>query len=167
MFHEVLFCLIGLIDGVGEEFPLTGNKPVSCLLNEVDSSAMKFPADADLLGPSDVYEESVAFLQVQRLLSPKMEKHQLSQKREKVVVHMTHPVVKNPWTRVSLRTIEPLSYLIVDKSHPLQANRTDKLHDPRAVLDTIPYSRVFYHAVSRGFRSMSFTFHNSRQKNCS
>jgi len=132
-------------NGVGEEFPLTGSKPVSCLLNEDDSYAMKFPADADLLGPTDVYDESVAFLQVQRLLSPKVEKHQREGKR---VVHTTHPVVKNPWTRVSLRTIEPLSYLIVDKSHPLQGNKTDKLHDPRAVLDTIPYSRVFYHAVS-------------------
>ena len=34
----------------------------------------------------------------------------------------------------------------MDLSHPLQNNQTDKIHDKAAVLDTIPYSRVFYHA---------------------
>ena len=47
---------------------------------------------------------------------------------------------------VSLRSIEPVSYSIVDLSHNLQGGKTDKLHDQSAVLDTIPYSRVFYHA---------------------
>ena len=54
--------------------------------------------------------------------------------------------MKNAWKRVSLRSIEPLNYNIIDLSHPLQAGRTDKLMDKAAVLDTIPYSRVFYHA---------------------
>ncbi len=47
---------------------------------------------------------------------------------------------------VSLRSVEPLSYLIVDLSHNLQGGKTDKLYDQACILDTIPYSRVFYHA---------------------
>ena len=47
---------------------------------------------------------------------------------------------------MSLRSIEPVSYAIVDLSHNLQGGETDKIHDPSAVLDRIPYSRVFYHA---------------------
>lgn len=50
------------------------------------------------------------------------------------------------WTRVSLRSIEPVNYSIIDASHPLQGGRTDAIMDDKAVLDTIPYSRVFYHA---------------------
>lgn len=51
-------------------------------------------------------------------------------------------VVKDPWKRVSLRSIEPVSYSIVDLSHNLQGGKTDKIHNQAAVLDTIPYSRV-------------------------
>ena len=54
--------------------------------------------------------------------------------------------MKHPWKRVSLRSIEPVSYAIVDLSHNLQGGKTDKIHDPSVVLDRIPYSRVFYHA---------------------
>lgn len=54
--------------------------------------------------------------------------------------------VDKPWTKVSLRSIEPINYSIVDLSHPMQGGRMDGIHDQRAVLDTIPYSRVFYHA---------------------
>lgn len=44
-----------------------------------------------------------------------------------------------------MRSIEPLSYAIVDVSHPRQGGRKDRIHHEEAVLDTIPYSRVFYH----------------------
>ena len=44
-----------------------------------------------------------------------------------------------------MRSIEPLSYAIIDTNHPLQGGKTDSLHNAKAVLDTIPYSRVFYH----------------------
>ena len=54
--------------------------------------------------------------------------------------------MQKAWTRVSLRSIEPVNYSIVDASHPLQGGRTDAIMDEKAVLDTIPYSRVFYHA---------------------
>ncbi len=54
--------------------------------------------------------------------------------------------VDRPWLRVSLRSIEPINYSIVDLSHPQQGGRNDGIHDQAAVMDTIPYSRVFYHA---------------------
>lgn len=47
---------------------------------------------------------------------------------------------------MSLRSIEPVNYKIVDLSHPLQGSQMDGIKDERAVMDTIPYSRVFYHA---------------------
>jgi len=34
----------------------------------------------------------------------------------------------------------------VNLNHPLQGRKTDKIHSPKAVIDTIPYSRVFYYA---------------------
>ena len=54
-------------------------------------------------------------------------------------------VVKHPWQRVSLRSIEPLSYSIVDLSHNMQGGKTDKIHNKAAVMDTIPYSRVSWY----------------------
>ncbi|KAL7541610.1 hypothetical protein ACHAXR_013351 [Thalassiosira sp. AJA248-18] len=130
----------------GEEFPLCGDRPVSCLLNEFGVKK-SCPADAELLG-SILYQDNIQFL---------LDKGLLSQKTvsvvsgtflgvEKVAVYSTHPVVKSPWKRVSLRSIEPLSYSIVDLSHNLQGGKTDKIHNQAAVMDTIPYSRVFYHA---------------------
>jgi DEAD/DEAH box helicase domain-containing protein len=47
---------------------------------------------------------------------------------------------------VNLRSIEPITYTIVDLSHPGQGGNIDGIHDPNAIMDTIPYSRVFYHA---------------------
>jgi DEAD/DEAH box helicase domain-containing protein len=127
----------------GEEFPLTGDRPVSCLLNENSSDESSFccPSDCDLFGgPSNGYYEGVNTLAKSGHLSPK----KVQQTDE--TIYSTHPVLKNSWKRVSLRSIEPVSYSIVDLSHNLQAGKTDKLHHQSAVLDTIPYSRVFYHA---------------------
>lgn len=47
---------------------------------------------------------------------------------------------------MNLRSIEAINYAIVDLSHPLQGGKMDGISDERAVLDNIPYSRVFYHA---------------------
>ncbi len=58
----------------------------------------------------------------------------------------TQKSIDRPWLRVSLRSIEPINYSIVDLSHPQQGGRNDGIHDQAAVMDTIPYSRVFYHA---------------------
>ena len=54
--------------------------------------------------------------------------------------------MKDAWKSISLRSIEPLNYSIVNLNHPQQAKRVDRIYHKDAVLDTIPYSRVFYHA---------------------
>lgn len=59
--------------------------------------------------------------------------------------HSPSQSIKNPFSRISLRSIEPISYSIVDLSHAKQDGRNDGIHDKAAVMDTIPYSRVFYH----------------------
>jgi DEAD/DEAH box helicase domain-containing protein len=64
----------------------------------------------------------------------------------KISVFRTHSSIKNPWTKVSIRSIENVNYDIVDLTHPMQANRMDGSHNEAAVLDNIPYSRIFYHA---------------------
>jgi len=130
-----------------EEFPLTGSLPLTCLLNEstIDETTPEFISDETLMGEG--YLDAVTFLSQKGLLSRKKVKAmQSSGKVEAILVYKTHPIVKSPWKRVSLRSIEPVNYSIVDLSHPAQSNRTDKIHDKSAVLDVIPYSRVFYHA---------------------
>lgn len=127
-----------------EEFPLTGRLPLTCLLNESIQDET-FTSDEILMGEG--YHDAVNFLSQKCLLSRKKVKAvQTSGKVETILVYNTHPVVKSPWKRVSLRSIEPVNYSIVDLNHPMQSNRTDKIHDKSAVLDVIPYSRVFYHA---------------------
>lgn len=127
-----------------EEFPLTGSLPLTCLLNE-STNDETFVPDDELMGEG--YHDAVNFLSQKRLLSTKKVKAvQSTGKVDTILVHKTHPVVKSPWKRVSLRSIEPVNYSIVDLSHPMQSNQTDRIHDKSAVLDVIPYSRVFYHA---------------------
>ena len=43
--------------------------------------------------------------------------------------------------QVSLRSIEPINYSIVDMTHLTQGGRNDGVHDKAAVMDSIPYSR--------------------------
>lgn len=47
---------------------------------------------------------------------------------------------------MSMRSIEPITYGIVDITHPLQGGQVDYIRNDKAVIDSIPYSRVFYHA---------------------
>ena len=132
--------LSGHILCAADEFPLTGSLPLSCLLNE-GTNDNKFMSDESLMGEG--YQDAIVFLSQKGLLTKKKVKAlQSSGKVEAIIVHKTHPIVKHPWKRVSLRSIEPVNYSIVDLSHPMQANRTDKVHDKSAVLDVIPYSRL-------------------------
>lgn len=124
-----------------DEFPLTGTLPITCLLNDTDAT---FASDETIMGEG--YQDTVEFLFQKGLLSKKKVNTMKDGAVMTIPVYSTHPIVKTPWKRVSLRSIEPLNYSIVDLSHPLQNNQTDKIHDKAAVLDTIPYSRVFYHA---------------------
>ncbi|KAL3782980.1 hypothetical protein HJC23_003136 [Cyclotella cryptica] len=131
----------------GEEFPLTGSQPVSCLLNDVRTVGPQCPPDEEIFSSRDVYYECVEELIEKSLMQIKVVRAAKSNTEiVDVICHETHPVMKNAWKRVNLRSIEPLNYAIVDISHPLQGGRTDKVYDKAAVLDTVPYSRVFYHA---------------------
>jgi hypothetical protein len=79
----------------GEEFPLTGDQPVSSLLNEI-SVDERFPADCELFGSS--YTDNVDYLATSGLLScQKVSVVSSCQKNgrphgDSISVYTTHPV---------------------------------------------------------------------------
>ena len=125
-----------------KEFPLTGRQPVSALRTSNRNSPMReddseILPDQELFGSNELFEEAVNTLygngSLVRLSVPVAS-------GGKVIVMKAHPSVNKPSTRVSIRSIEPINYSIVDLSHP------NGVEDDKAVLDNLPYSRVFYHA---------------------
>lgn len=138
----------GLVQGhllcAGQEYPLTGSSNVSILRSTDKIVPCGLLSDADLFGSREVYEEALETLISQGTVT--QEKIAITSGSGRATVHKTHPSIKNPWAQVSIRSIEPVSYQIVDTSHPRQGGRTDGIHYEGAVLDTIPYSRIFYHA---------------------
>jgi DEAD/DEAH box helicase domain-containing protein len=82
----------------GDEFPLTGGRSVSCLLNEFTIQG-RCPSDCDLFGPSSVYFENVDFLAKKGLLSQRhvsvfSDQHRSgkSDGKGRIPVYLTHPV---------------------------------------------------------------------------
>ena len=77
----------------GEEFPLTNDRPVSCLLNEFGTHN-NCPSDCELLGPEDVYQESIDFLLSKGLISKKKVSVMSGNAGgvKKLDVYVTHPV---------------------------------------------------------------------------
>ena len=82
----------------GEEFGLTGERPVSCLLNE--SKSRSFPKDCEILGPCpNIYKDNVEYLVKKGLLSCKQvdvaSSYQAITKSnavDSISVYSTHPV---------------------------------------------------------------------------
>eukprot|EP00978_Attheya_sp_CCMP212_P002322 scaffold4800_cov47-Attheya_sp.AAC.2 len=147
----------GLVQGhllcAGQEFPLTGDQPVSVILqprqtrivSEQEDKEPKLMNDYSLLGSEETFIEAHTTL----LKSGSLVQERISIPSTKdgtLLVSKTHASIQKPWMRVSLRSIEQINYSIVDTSHPLQGGRMDAIHNEKAVMDTIPYSRVFYHA---------------------
>jgi DEAD/DEAH box helicase domain-containing protein len=136
----------GLIQGhllcASEEFPLTGRHPISAVFSE-DSIPVR--PDHDLLGGEELYEEALADLasNSRDLLS---EQIGLPASNAKLTVYRARPSLSKAYSRVSIRSIEPVNYALIDLSHPGQRGKEDGIHDSKAILDTIPYSRIFYHA---------------------
>ena len=166
---------VGLVEGhmlcAGEEYPLVGRSRVTCLASCSDevTGGNSLLNDHELLGGEEHYREARSLLVSNGSL---LEETVPVFRNETIKVNKTHLVslalfsnytirfrliypctpfeycksLGKPWTRVSLRSIEPITYSIVDASHPLQGGRMDTIMNEKAVLDTIPYSRVFYHA---------------------
>lgn len=70
--------------------------------------------------------------------------------RKKINIYKSHASFDKPHILVSMRSIEPISYGIVDVNHPLQGGHMDYIRNEDAIFDKIPYSRVFYHAFILG-----------------
>jgi DEAD/DEAH box helicase domain-containing protein len=145
----------GLVQGhllcAGEEFPLCGELTVTTIqqaapaYGEDDKPHQQILADQELFGSLHVYNESMETL----ISNGSIIKESVAvscSRQDNATIYKTHPSIQKPWLRVSLRSIEPLSYDIVDLSHPGQGGKMDGIHHNEAIMDTIPYSRVFYHA---------------------
>uniref|UniRef100_A0A7S4AD27 Helicase C-terminal domain-containing protein n=1 Tax=Pseudo-nitzschia australis TaxID=44445 RepID=A0A7S4AD27_9STRA len=137
----------GLVQGhlicAGNEFPLTGRFNTSAIQTVEEKPVDDLLSDEELFGSKKVYLEAMESLMSNGSFS--MEKIAVFGGKF-IAVFKTHPSIKNPWTEVSIRSIETVNYDIVDLSHPMQGNRMDGKHHEAAIMDNIPYSRVFYHA---------------------
>lgn len=126
-----------------EEFPLTGSEPVSAIVG-CTHAADQMLSDRALFG-LDAYDEALAALQLTGSVIQEDVHVQIGSTVSQAIFK-ARPSLRRAWSRLSIRSIEPINYSIVDLSNPGQRGRTDGIHDASAVLDTIPYSRVFYHA---------------------
>jgi len=137
----------GIISGhllcASAEWPLMGHTSVISILNvdPLDPSITQL-CDFDLFGSEAIYTDALEnILERGHIRSEKIN----ITSSQKVETFSIHPSIEKPWSRVSLRSIEPINYSIVDLSHPKQVG-VDNVICEDAVLDRIPYSRVFYHA---------------------
>ena len=125
------------------EFPLVGKTLLSDILNDVhvihNDDAF---SDITLFGYPALYKEACSILLSKGLVSQQITKTKTGLD---VRCMRAHPSVQKPWSDISIRSIEPLQYSIVDLHHPLQGRSTDGIKSKKAVLDIISYSRVFYH----------------------
>lgn len=115
----------GLVQGhllcAGQEFPLTGSANVLMIQSTQDQDQLKnrdLLCDYDLFGSEDIYLEALETLQV----NGAVQKETIAVRTEegKAIIFKTHPSIKNPWTKVSIRSMESVNYDIVDISHPMQ-----------------------------------------------
>lgn len=141
---------LGVVQGhmlcASEEFPLTGCRPLIAL-QQTTEIAMGIPmlCDDELFGSKPVYEEALQTLvSMGSVVADTVAIH--SDHGSAMTIYKAHPSANKPWMRMSLRSVEPVNYSVVDISHPGQRGRTDGIHDQSAVMDHLPYSRVFYHA---------------------
>ena len=143
----------GLVQGhlmcAGQEFPLTGQHNVAVLTSSSTPGQIKSSgllSDENLFGSREVYQEALETVLAQGSVIKDSVAVPGSTTGQRLRVYKTHSVISNPWTKVSIRSMEPVNYDIVNMAHPGQGGRMDGIHDEAAVIDTMPYSRVFYHA---------------------
>ena len=139
----------GLVQGhllcASEEYPLAGNWSIAQILQMQESEKGTIPRDMDLFGGKAIYEDALEALKCSRsvVAEPVFSISNLS---NEIQLWAAHASMKKAWQRVSIRSIEPVNFAIVDLSHPQQGRRMDAIHSDQAILDIVPYSRVFYHA---------------------
>ena len=128
----------GIVSGhllcASEEFPLVGKHSVASVFNARTSEDNYSLSDYDLFGSEETYTEAFEILSDKGSIV-----FQKVSDCTNIETYSKHPSIKKPWSNVSLRSIEPINYSIVDQSHPQQVG-TDVIC-PEAVLDNIPYSR--------------------------
>ena len=141
----------GVVSGhllcASKEFPLTGAVSATVLKtshpDDHGSRQLQTLSDVELFGSEDNYVEALTKLigsgAVRKCQSPVASGGTIQ-------AYKASAFIEKPATHVSIRSVEPVSFSIVDISHPLQGGLTNGIHDEQAVLDTLPYSRVFYHA---------------------
>jgi DEAD/DEAH box helicase domain-containing protein len=139
----------GLVQGhllcAGKESPLTGDLNASSIRSVERPPSAELLSDTDLFGSQKVYKEALESLMSQGSVS-----------RETVCVfggksisvYKTHPSIKFPWAKVSIRSIETVNYDIVDISHPMQANRMDGQHHEAAVMVSSTSAIIIFCIVS-------------------
>jgi len=135
----------GLVQGhmacASLEFPLTGNLPIAAVF-EVEHFHGEVPSDRDLFGGGQFYDEALESLKSFGSVT----EESLPGTAPLVKLYKGHCSVKNAWSQISIRSIEPVNYSLIDTSHPGQGGRMDCIHDEKAIMDTLPYSRVFLDA---------------------
>lgn len=128
-----------------EESPLTGNIPTLTIYgDERGEQASNLWNDRELFG-SLLYDGALDSLSACHSFVVDSIPNPLNPS-DSLKIYKSRPSFRKSWSRVSIRSIEPINYSIVDLAHPSQQGKLDAIHDEDAVLDTIPYSRVFYHA---------------------
>jgi DEAD/DEAH box helicase domain-containing protein len=126
-----------------EEFPLGGSNQITVIAGDKTSAEYQHICDRRLFG--DMYDRALAsLLSSGSLLEEKTPC--LIDPESTRSLYKARPSFRKAWSRLSIRSIESINYSVVDLSHPSQGGRSDGIHDAAAVLDTLPYSRVFYHA---------------------
>ena len=120
----------------GEEHALVGENSITTLLTSERSKPVRCSNLIDrTLFSGSLYDECIEKLLKDRLITAgKVTISDANGKEEIITTYSTHPSVDKPWARVSLRSIEPISYQIVDLNHNLQGGRTDTINE-NAVMD--------------------------------
>ncbi len=127
-----------------EEFPLVGaGHSVASIICESAQENENFTlSDCELFGSEEIYTEAIDIILERKQIT--VEKVNRGTNVD-IELYSIHPSIQKPSLSINLRSIEPINYSIVDMSHPRQRQLgMDSICD-EAVLDHIPYSRVFYH----------------------
>jgi DEAD/DEAH box helicase domain-containing protein len=124
----------------GEECPLIANRPAALTVCSASDSAKYMPTDQELFGGM-VFDEALDELKSSNSLIAEQLPDPMGTAGSYVTAYRPRPAFRKAWSRVSIRSIEPINYSVVDISHPLQGGKMDGIHSDDAVLDTLPYSR--------------------------